>query len=80
LIPPNTPVATLLNKKIYVRIYIPKRDFPGASRPAEITVDSVSKQIFDGVVEQINQQQFAAQCADREERVPGVRREDSHRR
>lgn len=59
LIAPNTPVATLLEKdQIYVRIYIPETEF-GRIRlgeKAEIRVDSFPNTVFDGAVEQINQQ------------------------
>lgn len=59
LIAPNTPVATLLEKdQIYVRIYIPETVIGQVriGEKAEIRVDSFPKTVFDGVVEQINQQ------------------------
>lgn len=59
LIAPNTPVATLLEKdQIYVRIYIPETEIGRVhvSQAAEIRVDSFPNQVFNGVVEQINQQ------------------------
>src|ERR1700756_2484030 len=52
LIAPNTPVATLLEKdQIYVRIYIPETEIyrVHSGQKAQITVDSVGKQAFDGV-------------------------------
>jgi multidrug resistance efflux pump len=77
LIPPNTPVATLLERdQIYVRIYIPETEISQVhvGQKAEITVDSVGKQIFDGVVEQINQQAefLPRNVQTREERVHQV--------
>jgi HlyD family secretion protein len=59
LIAPNTPVATLLESdQIYVRIYIPETEIGRVKvgQKAGIRVDSFPKQVFDGVVEQINQQ------------------------
>src|SRR6202795_1337108 len=59
LIAPNTPVATLLEKdQIYVRIYIPETEIGRVKlgEKAEVRVDSFPKTVFDGVVEQINQQ------------------------
>ncbi|MGB7283885.1 MAG: efflux RND transporter periplasmic adaptor subunit [Candidatus Acidiferrum sp.] len=59
LIAPNTPVATLLEKdQIYVRIYIPETEY-GRIRlgeKAKVRVDSFPNKVFEGVVEQINQQ------------------------
>jgi HlyD family secretion protein len=59
LIAPNTPVATLLERdQIYVRIYIPETQIGRLhlGQKAQIRVDSFPNQVFDGVVEQINQQ------------------------
>ena len=59
LIAPNTPVATLLEKdQIYVRIYIPETEFGRVKvgQKAEVRVDSFPNTVFDGEVEQINQQ------------------------
>jgi HlyD family secretion protein len=59
LIAPNTPVATLLERdQIYVRIYIPETEIGRVrlGQQAEVRVDSFPKTVFNGVVEQINQQ------------------------
>jgi HlyD family secretion protein len=59
LIAPNTPIATLLEAdQIYVRIYIPETQIGRVhlGQKAQIRVDSFPHQVFDGVVEQINQQ------------------------
>jgi HlyD family secretion protein len=59
LIAPNTPIATLLERdQIYVRIYIPETEIGRVhlGQKAKIRVDSFPKQVFDGAVEQINQQ------------------------
>jgi HlyD family secretion protein len=59
LIAPNTPIATLLERdQIYVRIYIPETQIGRVhlGQKAAIRVDSFPNQVFDGVVEQINQQ------------------------
>ena len=59
LIAPNTPVATLLEAdQIYVRIYIPETIIGRVrvGEKAEVRVDSFPKTVFEGVVEQINQQ------------------------
>jgi multidrug resistance efflux pump len=77
LIAPNTPVATLLERdEIYVRIYIPETEIYRAhvGQKAQITVDSVGKQVFDGAVEQINQQAefLPRNVQTREERVHQV--------
>lgn len=59
LIAPNTPIATLLEKEqIYVRIYIPETELGRVKvgQKAEVRVDSFPKAVFDGEVEQINQQ------------------------
>jgi HlyD family secretion protein len=59
LIAPNTPVATLLERdQLYVRIYIPETEIGRVrlGQKAEIRVDSFPKEVFDGAVEQINQQ------------------------
>jgi len=59
LIAPNTPVATLLERdQIYVRIYIPETQIGRVhlGQKAQIRVDSFPNQVFNGAVEQINQQ------------------------
>jgi HlyD family secretion protein len=77
LISPNTPVATLLERdQIYVRIYIPETEVSRVQvgQKAEVTVDSVGKQVFNGTVEQINQQAefLPRNVQTREERVHQV--------
>jgi HlyD family secretion protein len=77
LISPNTPVATLLERdQIYVRIYIPETEISRVQvgQKAEVTVDSVGKQVFAGTVEQINQQAefLPRNVQTREERVHQV--------
>jgi multidrug resistance efflux pump len=77
LIPPNTPIATLLERdQIYVRIYIPETDIGKVQlgQKAEIRVDSFPTQTFRGVVEQINQQAefLPRNVQTREERVHQV--------
>jgi HlyD family secretion protein len=77
LISPNTPVATLLERdQIYVRIYIPETEISRVriGQKAQVSVDSVGRQVFDGVVEQINQQAefLPRNVQTREERVHQV--------
>jgi HlyD family secretion protein len=77
LIAPNIPVATLLERdQIYVRIYIPETEIGHVTvgQKAEVRVDSFSKTLFDGVVEQINQQAefLPRNVQTREERVHQV--------
>ena len=77
LIAPNTPVATLLEKnQIYVRIYIPETEFGRVKlgERAEVRVDSFPNTVFDGEVEQINQQAefLPRNVQTREERVHQV--------
>lgn len=77
LIAPNTPIATLLEKdQIYVRIYIPETEFGRIKlgQKAEVRVDSFPKTVFDGEVEQINQQAefLPRNVQTREERVHQV--------
>jgi HlyD family secretion protein len=77
LIPPNTPVATLLERdQIYIRIYIPETVIGQVhvGQKAEIRVDSFPNQTFNGVVEQINQQAefLPRNVQTREERVHQV--------
>jgi multidrug resistance efflux pump len=77
LIAPNTPVATLLERnEIYVRIYIPETEIyrVHVGQKAQVTVDSVGRQVFDGAVEQINQQAefLPRNVQTREERVHQV--------
>jgi multidrug resistance efflux pump len=77
LIAPNTPIATLLEKdQIYVRIYIPETEFGRIKlgQKAEVRVDSFPNTVFDGLVEQINQQAefLPRNVQTREERVHQV--------
>ncbi len=77
LIAPNTPIATLLERdQIYVRIYIPETQIGHVQlgERAEIRVDSFPNQVFNGVVEQINQQAefLPRNVQTREERVHQV--------
>jgi len=77
LIAPNTPVATLLERdQIYVRIYIPETQIGRVQlgQKAEIRVDSFPNQVFNGMVEQINQQAefLPRNVQTREERVHQV--------
>jgi HlyD family secretion protein len=77
LVAPNTPVATLLERdQIYVRIYIPETQLGHVQlgQKAEIRVDSFPKEVFEGVVEQINQQAefLPRNVQTREERVHQV--------
>jgi HlyD family secretion protein len=77
LIAPNTPVATLLEKdQIYVRIYIPETEIGRVKlgQKAEVRLDSFPKTVFEGVVEQINQQAefLPRNVQTREERVHQV--------
>ena len=77
LIAPNTPIATLLERdQIYVRIYIPETQIGHVQlgEKAQIHVDSFPNQVFDGVVDQINQQAefLPRNVQTREERVHQV--------
>jgi HlyD family secretion protein len=77
LIAPNTPVATLLEQdQIYVRIYIPETELGRVQlgQKAEIRVDTFPNQVFEGLVEQINQQAefLPRNVQTREERVHQV--------
>jgi multidrug resistance efflux pump len=77
LIAPNTPIATLLERdQIYVRIYIPETEIGHVrvGQKAEVRVDSFPKTVFDGLVEQINQQAefLPRNVQTREERVHQV--------
>jgi HlyD family secretion protein len=77
LIAPNTPVATLLESdQIYVRIYVPETEIGRVrlGQKAEVRVDSFPNQVFDGAVEQINQQAefLPRNVQTREERVHQV--------
>jgi HlyD family secretion protein len=77
IIAPNTPVATLLEQdQIYVRIYIPETELGRVQlgQRAEVRVDSFPKTVFEGVVEQINQQAefLPRNVQTREERVHQV--------
>ena len=77
IVAPNTPVATLLESdQIYVRIYVPETELNKVAlgQKAQIRVDPFERQIFDGVVEQINQQAefLPRNVQTREERVHQV--------
>ena len=77
LIAPNTPVATLLEKdQTYVRIYVPETEYGRLKlgEKAEIRVDSFPKTVFEGQIEQINQQAefLPRNVQTREERVHQV--------
>ena len=77
LIAPNTPVATLLERdQIYVRIYIPETEIGRVliGQKAEVRVDSFPNTVFDGVIEQVNQQAefLPRNVQTREERVHQV--------
>jgi HlyD family secretion protein len=77
LIAPNTPVATLLERdQIYVRIYIPETEIGHVQlgQKAEVRVDSFPQMVFEGTVEQINQQAefLPRNVQTREERVHQV--------
>jgi HlyD family secretion protein len=59
LISPNTPIGTLLERdQVYIRIYIPETEIGHVrlGQQAEVRVDSFPNTVFNGVVEQINQQ------------------------
>jgi multidrug resistance efflux pump len=77
IIAPNTPVATLLESdQIYVRIYVPETELDKVKvgQKAEIRIDPFQKQVFNGIVEQINQQAefLPRNVQTREERVHQV--------
>jgi HlyD family secretion protein len=77
LVAPNTPVATLLERdQIYVRIYIPETEIGNIrlGQKAEVRVDSFPKTVFEGAIEQINQQAefLPRNVQTREERVHQV--------
>jgi multidrug resistance efflux pump len=77
LIAPNTPIATLLEKdQIYVRIYIPETEYGRLQlgQKAEVRVDSFPNTVFEGVLEQVNQQAefLPRNVQTREERVHQV--------
>ncbi len=77
LVAPNTPVATLLEQdQIYIRIYIPETEIGQVrlGQKAEVRVDSFPNKVFDGEVEQINQQAefLPRNVQTREERVHQV--------
>jgi len=77
LIAPNTPVATLLEKdQIYVRIYIPETEYGRLKlgQKAEVRVDSFPNTVFEGTLEQVNQQAefLPRNVQTREERVHQV--------
>jgi multidrug resistance efflux pump len=77
LIAPNNPIATLLERnEIYVRIYIPETEIyrVHVGQKAQITVDAAGRNVFEGEVEQINQQAefLPRNVQTREERVHQV--------
>jgi HlyD family secretion protein len=77
LVAPNTAIATLLERdQIYVRIYIPETEIGHVTlgQKAEVRVDSFPKTVFDGTIEQINQQAefLPRNVQTREERVHQV--------
>jgi multidrug resistance efflux pump len=77
LIAPNTPIATLLEKdQTYVRIYVPETEYGRLKlgQKAEVRVDSFPKTVFEGEIEQINQQAefLPRNVQTREERVHQV--------
>jgi len=58
LIAPNVPIVTLLERdQLYIRIYVPETELGRVAlgQKAEVTLDSLPGQTFDGVVNQINQ-------------------------
>ena len=77
LVAPNTPIATLLEREqIYVRIYVPETQIGRVQlgQKGEIRVDSFPNTVFEGAVEQINQQAefLPRNVQTREERVHQV--------
>ena len=77
LIAPNMPIATLLERdQIYVRIYIPETEIGRVQigQKAEVRVDSFPKEVFNGAVDQINQQAefLPRNVQTREERIHQV--------
>jgi multidrug resistance efflux pump len=77
IIAPNTPVATLLESdQIYVRIYVPETELKKVKigQKAQVRVDPIQGEVFQGVVEQINQQAefLPRNVQTREERVHQV--------
>lgn len=74
LIPPNTPVATLLERdQLYIRIYIPETriGLVRLGQRADVRVDSFPDRVFQAEVEQINQKAefLPRNIQTREERV-----------
>lgn len=58
LIAPNVPIVTLLeHDQLYIRIYVPETELGRVAlgQKAEVTLDSLPGQTFEGVVNQINQ-------------------------
>ncbi len=77
LVAPNTPIATLLEAdQIYIRIYIPETEIGHVKvgQKADVRVDSFPDKVFEGQVEQINQQAefLPRNVQTREERVHQV--------
>jgi HlyD family secretion protein len=59
LVAPNMPIVTLLERgQLYIRIYVPETKIGRVriGQRAEVRLDAVLGQAFQGVVEQINQQ------------------------
>src|SRR5258708_39791727 len=74
LIGPNIPIVTLLERdQLYIRIYVPETQMGQVKigQKASVTLDSFPKQVFEGEVEQINQQSefLPRNVQTREERV-----------
>lgn len=58
LIAPNTPIGTLLERdQLYIRIYVPETEIGlvHEGQKAELRVNSFPNNVFEGLVEQINQ-------------------------
>jgi HlyD family secretion protein len=74
LVAPNTPLATLLERdQLYIRIYVPETQIGlvRVGQKAEIRVNSFPNDVFEGVIEQINQKAefLPRNVQTREERV-----------
>jgi HlyD family secretion protein len=74
LIAPNTPIGTLLERdQLYIRIYVPETQIGlvHVGQKTEIRVNSFPSDVFEGVIEQINQKAefLPRNVQTREERV-----------
>jgi multidrug resistance efflux pump len=74
LIAPNAPIVTLLERdQLYIRIYVPETEIGRVKlgQKATVTLDALPEQIFEGEVQQINQQSefLPRNVQTREERV-----------